>query len=86
MTADDIRANVLLMLGEVAPEVDPTCIKPDVDFRDQLDLDSMDLLNFVIGVDEQLGVDIPESDYGRLSTLDGFVAYLAERLSVPGTR
>lgn len=45
----------------------------------------MDLLNFVIGVDEQLGVDIPESDYGRLSTLDGFVAYLAERLGVPET-
>jgi acyl carrier protein len=85
MTTDDIRANVLQMLGEIAPEVDPTRIKPDVDFRDQLDLDSMDLLNFVIGVDEQLGVDIPESDYGGLSTLDGFVAYLAERLGVPAT-
>ena len=85
MTTDDIRANVLQMLGEVAPEVDPTRIKPDVDFRDQLDLDSMDLLNFVIGVDEQLRVDIPESDYGRLSTLDGFVGYLADRLGIPET-
>ena len=58
-------------------------VSRDVDFRDQLDLDSMDLLNFVIGVDEELGVDIPESDYPRLDTLDGFVAYLAERLGSP---
>jgi acyl carrier protein len=43
----------------------------------------MDLLNFVISVDEELGVDIPESDYFRFSTLDEVVEYLAERLLVP---
>lgn len=83
MTTDEIRDTVLRMLGEVAPEIDPAQIKPDVDFRDQYDLDSMDLLNFVIGVDERLGVEIPESEYARLSTLDAFVAYLGERLGVP---
>jgi acyl carrier protein len=50
---------------------------------EQLDLDLMDLLNFVIAVDQGLGVDIPESDYPRLGSLDAFVAYLSERLSVP---
>ena len=83
MTTAEIRDTVLRILGEIAPEADPATIAPDVDFRDQLDLDSMDQLNFVIGVDEELGVDIPESDYPRLGTLDGFVAYLAERLGVP---
>ncbi len=83
MTTDEIRETVLAMLLEVAPEADPTLIRGDVDLRDQLDVDSMDLLNFVIAVDEQLGVDIPESDYGRFSTLDGFVAYLAARLGAP---
>lgn len=82
MKTEDIRAEVLRLLGEVAPELDPTRIEPDVDFRDQLDLDSMDLLNFVISVDEQLGVDIPERDYGQLSTLDAFVEYLAGRLGL----
>jgi acyl carrier protein len=83
MTTAEIRDTVLRILGEIAPEADPATIAPDVDFRDQLDLDSMDQLNFVIGVDEELGVDIPESDYPRLGTLDGFVAYLADRLGVP---
>jgi acyl carrier protein len=79
MTTDELRATVLRILGEIAPEADPATIKPDVDFRDQLDLDSMDLLNFVIAVDQEVGVDIPESDYGRLGSLDAFVEYLRDR-------
>ena len=43
----------------------------------------MDFLNFVIAVDEELHVEIPEADYPRLSTLDGFVAYVGERLAAP---
>lgn len=85
MTTEEIKTSVLQMLGEIAPEADLARIKPDVDFREQLDLDSMDLLNFVIAVDQGLGVDIPESDYPRLGTLDAFVAYLAERLGVSVT-
>jgi len=45
----------------------------------------MDLLNFVIAVDQELGVDIPESDYLRVGSLDAFGAYLSERLSAPVT-
>jgi acyl carrier protein len=85
MTTDEIRTTVLRMLGEIAPEADLAQIKPDVDFRDQLDLDSMDLLNFVIAVDQELGVDIPENDYRRLGSLDAFVGYLGERLGVPAS-
>lgn len=84
MTTDEIRETVLRMLSEIAPEADLGRIEPDVDFREQLDLDSMDFLNFVIAVDEELGVDIPESDYQRVATLESFVSYLAERMGVSG--
>lgn len=50
MTRDEIREAVLRILGEIAPEADPAQIEPDVDLRDQLDIDSMDLLNFVIAI------------------------------------
>jgi acyl carrier protein len=76
MSKDEIRAAVLHSLGEVAPEADLDRIKPAVSFRDQLDLDSMDLLNFVIGLHHAFRVDIPESDYPKLATLDGCVEYL----------
>jgi acyl carrier protein len=85
VTADEIQATVLRLLCDIAPEADPATVRPDVDLRDQLDLDSMDLLNLVIAVHEELGVDIPESDYGRLTSLDAFVEYLAARRKEDGS-
>ena len=81
---DEIRTVVLRVLGEIAPEADLARIKPDVSFRDQLDLDSMDLLNFLIGLHETLRVDIPEADYPKLATLDGCVEHLASLRAGPG--
>jgi acyl carrier protein len=80
MTRDQIRATVLRTLGIIAPEADPATLLPGVNLRDQLDIDSMDFLNFVIALHKELAVDIPEKDYPKLGTLDGCTAYLAERL------
>jgi acyl carrier protein len=63
----------------VAPEADLDAITPDKRLRDQLDIDSMDALNFLIAVDGELGISIPEADYPKLTTLDNIVAYLASR-------
>lgn len=81
MTEQEIRATVLRILGEIAPEADFTRLKPDVSFRDQLDIDSMDFLNFVIALDEDLHIGIPESDYPKLSTLEGCVKLLTSAIS-----
>jgi len=77
MTRDEIRAIVLRTLGEIAPEADLSTLKGGVSFRDQLDVDSMDLLNFVVALHATLHVSIPEADYPKLATLDGCVEYLA---------
>lgn len=77
--AGDLRASVLRVLGDVAPEADLASLQPGVAFREQLDLDSMDMLNFVVGLHAALGVEIPEADYPRLATLDACVTYLASR-------
>jgi acyl carrier protein len=82
MTKDEIKAAVLRMLGQVAPEADLGALKPNLRLRDQLDIDSMDLLNFVIGLHKEFKVNIPEADYPKLATLDGCVEYLAA-LQVP---
>jgi len=82
-TADEMKAAVLQALGEIAPEADLAAIKPDVSFREQLDIDSMDFLNFVIAVHEALHVEIPEADYPKLITLNGCIAYLAALLEKP---
>jgi acyl carrier protein len=80
MTRDAIRQAVIEALTRVAPEIDPSAIGPGVVFRQAFDLDSMDVLNFVIALHASLGVDVAEADYGKLSTLDATVDYLARRL------
>ena len=79
MTKDQIKENVLRVLGQIAPEADLSQIKPNLRIRDQLDIDSMDLLNWVIGLHKELNVEIPEADYPKLATLDGCIDYLAAR-------
>ena len=79
MTSDAIRAVIVDAIRTVAPEVgDEAAELPgDVDLWDDLELDSMDQLNVVVAVHEQVGVEIPERDYGQLRTLDSFTAYVA---------
>jgi acyl carrier protein len=78
MTPDEIRQVVIRALGTVAPEVDAAKIDGNAPLREQIDIDSMDFLNFVIGLHKELGVNVPEKDYSRLSTLNGCVVYLIE--------
>jgi acyl carrier protein len=80
MKDEDIQRAVLRRVHAVAPEADLATVAPDADLRDALDLDSMDVLKLVRGLHEELGVDIPESDYRRVITLRGCAEYLAERL------
>jgi acyl carrier protein len=77
----DIRAAVMSTLRSIAPEIDDSDLKPERSLRQQVDLDSMDWLRFLVGLHEKLGVQIPESDYARLVTLRDLVAYLAGRLN-----
>lgn len=81
MTRDEIRTTVLRALGDVAPEADLSRLDPRVSFRDQLDLDSMDVLNFVTALHEALAVDVPESDYAKVGTLESAIEYLAARVA-----
>jgi acyl carrier protein len=85
MTPDDLRDIVIDALTRIAPEADPRSIDAGVSLREQLDLDSMDFLNFALALHERLHIEIPELDYPRLDTLDGAVAYLAMKTAAsPG--
>ncbi len=80
MTQDELRKVVLATLLSIAPEVEADELRADKPLRNQVDLDSMDWLNFLLGLHEKLAVDIPEADYARLVTLDDVLAYLGARV------
>jgi acyl carrier protein len=74
----DLRALVISVVCQIAPDVDPAAIDPDAGLAEQLDIDSMDFLNIVVEINARTGIDIPERDYPKLSTLNDAVSYLAE--------
>ena len=80
MTETELRERLLAILGGIAPEAREIDIDPEQSFRDQLDIDSMDFLNFVTAVHKQLSVPIPELDYPRLASLNGAVHYVLAKL------
>ena len=79
-TEKEIREVVLRALSNVAPEVDLESIDPQRDLRDQIDIDSVDFLNFVIGMHKELEIEIPDADLPKLATLNSCVEYLVSRV------
>ncbi len=75
-----IRAAILDGLRQIAPEADIESLAPDADIRLSLEIDSFDFLRLLIGLNERLGVEIPERDYGELGTLKSLVDYLAQQV------
>ena len=84
MTRAEMKQVVLEALVSVVPEADPAEIDPEAPLREQLDIDSMDFINFVVALDEALGVEVPESEYGQLATVDSCIDYLTRKLGTPG--
>jgi acyl carrier protein len=80
MNSEEIRSTLLKCLYDVAPEIADEDLEDDTDLRDELDLDSMDILRWVQGIHKALGVEIPEKDYGNIATLGTAVEYVSARL------
>ncbi|MDO9216504.1 MAG: acyl carrier protein [Lacisediminimonas sp.] len=81
MDREMLRQVVLETLRTIAPEVEPASLQDDAPLRDQVDLDSMDWLNFLVRLHQRLQVDIPEADYRQLSTLNRLLSYLTAKLA-----
>jgi acetyltransferase len=79
VATEEIRKAVLDVIVTIAPETDPQQIRPDQPLRRQVDLDSMDWLNVIAGLQQRLSIAIPDADAGRLTTLDAIVTYFASR-------
>jgi acyl carrier protein len=81
MTPEEIRAAIIEEIGNIAPEADAVQLGDEEDLREALDLDSMDIFNLVVALSQRLGVDIPDVDAAKLTTIGGGVDYLAGRLA-----
>jgi len=73
-----MKETIFRLLKQIAPEADPGALQPTDNIREELDIDSIDWLNFIVSLNEELGVEIPESDYDQLLTLEGLTGYLSK--------
>lgn len=74
-----IEAAIRKLLGQIVPEVNLDVLTPDQNIREALAIDTFDYHNFLISLGNELGVEIPESDYEQLTTLSDLRYYLSVR-------
>ena len=79
MSEAELMQGLRAALGDVAPDLDVADIDAETDLRNDLDIDSMDFLNFVIAVSQRFGVEIPEADYGQITSLQTCAEYVSAR-------
>lgn len=79
MTDQEIKQIIFQLLKKIAPDTEPEKLKPEDDIRHTLEIDSFDALQFVVALDEQFGIETPEADYGKITTLESLVNYIIEQ-------
>lgn len=80
MTKEAIKNAIIEQIIEIAPDVEKEDIVPNENLQRSLEIDSFDFLKVLTALNEQLGVEVPEADYGKVDTLEHMADYFAERL------
>ncbi len=80
MAPEEIRNVIIDILTDIAPDEDLTDLKDEIDFRDQLELDSMDFLDIVMELRKRHKVQIPEEEYPQLASMQSTVTYLTPKM------
>jgi acyl carrier protein len=79
MTRNEIRTIVCNLLKEIAPDTEPETLQDEDKIREVLGIDSFDALQFIVALNDHLGVDIPEKDYSETGTMKNLLDYLEKR-------
>ena len=76
MNDSELKEGILRALARVAPEAEGVVVDPNEPFRNQFEIDSMDFLNFILGLEKDYGIKVPETSYPRFGNLSGAIASL----------
>lgn len=79
MNEEEIKEIVFQLLKKIAPDTEPSTLKPNENIRETLNIDSFDSLQFIVALNEKTGIEIPEEDYGKITTLQALTAYIKNK-------
>jgi acyl carrier protein len=71
---DKIREIIIEQLGVAAEEV-----VPEASFIDDLGADSLDIVELVMAIEEEFGLEIPDEDAERMQNIGDVISYVEER-------
>ena len=80
MTIEQIKRAIIEQILEIAPDIEEDEIAPNENIQRSLEIDSFDFLNVLTALKVQLGVEVPEADYGKVDTLEHMADYFDKRL------
>jgi acyl carrier protein len=75
------REDVLTKIQEITADrlgVDETDVTPDASFREDLEADSLDLVELIMELEEQFGMEIPDEEAEKITTVEEAVDYVVE--------
>jgi acyl carrier protein len=81
MTPAEIRVAIIEILETIAPDEDLSNLDDAKEFRDQMELDSMDFLDIVMELRKRYRVQVPEEDYANLVSMQSTVSYLEPKMA-----
>ncbi|MBR1510488.1 MAG: acyl carrier protein [Bacteroidales bacterium] len=79
MTIDQIREKVVSFLVEEL-EIDESKIAGDALLKEDMGIDSLEIVDVVVLVDEEFGFKMKPEDFKSLKTLDQFCAFIQEKI------
>ncbi|MGH4009385.1 MAG: acyl carrier protein [Pseudonocardiaceae bacterium] len=77
MTNEEILSDLAEIVNEVAG-VETSEITPDKSFVDDLDIDSLSMVEIAVQVEDRFGVKVPDDVLGNLKTVGDAVDYVAK--------
>lgn len=72
--ADKVRSIIAEQLGVKLEEV-----KPEASFIDDLGADSLDTVELVMALEEEFGIEIPDEDAEKMSTVQDAIKYIEQK-------
>lgn len=79
MTEEEIKKIIFQLLKKIAPDTEPSILTPDENIKEALNIDSFDTLQFIVALNEKTGIEIPEEDYGKVTTLQALTIYIKNK-------
>jgi len=68
MTIEEVKAKIKTIVFETT-NIDPSEIADEASFVEDLELDSLTMLEIAVNVDQEFGLDFPEEEMGKLKNV-----------------